>query len=837
MARESDVLFGRIAFDRGFISKAQLGAAMREQQQAAAAGNKKSLAEILKQKQFLDQRQFQRVLRAHRMSTIRAQDAVYGETAVKKGYVPDSAVKAALDHQLSEFQSGKLTRLCQILLSRKALTQQQHEALQRALRQWKGQLKLEEPTISQFCTNCLQDTALPVAEAGRKLPCSSCGTLLPVPGGKKVTEKARQQQEAEELDLLVPPSVQADAGHIPPQIVYERDDGNQAMLDRMRERQQFQQMSKTITTVGILAALLIVIPVIILLARNFLGDEEDSSNGATVAGTPEAPPPRGNAGNGDDYPDQPDPGPPDEWTPPPEEPGPVVPEPGETWPPDDRPSTPEPLPYDEGLDPVLEELAKVIRTCTPEADPTDPAFVSALVDRGGYGSYSAINQAVRMISRDAHAVEKAVGGEKASLQVRLFLEALAELLRGHPRFREALVHYDDEGAWNSEDLIRAARDISEENIGRVQLLWSMTIREERQGMYLARALWRSEDPDQTRGMEFLWVTLTPLPAPDPPREVLIRVRNRVQEKLAGGGGARPIYILEEDQLWPFLQHLLDVSYPASKFGRGAEARAEQEAVRSDPAWEKDWWAAFETGEMGIEEWVAYAMRRIESGAPSDPVAFLREAQQRFDDPRLELVAAFALVSRAYNEWRAGVQSYLETKRFMSIDQAIDHAGDRSWERRAKELERNVLDPIVSARITGSDGARKRLERYLREQREDELAKALKDACGLFTLDHKKASSKGRRVGKVLRRLGERDCEYPEIRRFLQMLLDEMVFECPTCKGYAWRAFVCRPCAGKGYKTLLTRYGYEKIPCGSCHGEPRQFHPCDNCGETGGAKLE
>jgi serine/threonine-protein kinase len=187
-------MLGRLAIDEGYISPAQLEAAMKVQESIAKSGTRKLLGNILVEEGFIRAADLKKLLSLHSFHVRHAQDKALGEQIVKSGLVSSAVITEALREQKERFQrEGFSPTLEQILYQRGSITETQLRTVLRMSRRMNASATdvmsgLKEcprcvemiPVDSTRCPRCratlLERPAAPApAPASEKL-CPVCGT-------------------------------------------------------------------------------------------------------------------------------------------------------------------------------------------------------------------------------------------------------------------------------------------------------------------------------------------------------------------------------------------------------------------------------------------------------------------------------------------------------------------------------------------------------------------------------------------------------------------------------------------------------------------------------------
>lgn len=125
----ADRLFGEIAVRLFMTTRRDLERGLRAQREARELGADPTLGEVLIGLDVLTADQVQTILRAQAVYDDRSVEVLYGQLAVKNGFISPSALDVALKVQR---RTGSRLRIGEILVKKAFITWEQHEALLRA---------------------------------------------------------------------------------------------------------------------------------------------------------------------------------------------------------------------------------------------------------------------------------------------------------------------------------------------------------------------------------------------------------------------------------------------------------------------------------------------------------------------------------------------------------------------------------------------------------------------------------------------------------------------------------------------------------------------------------
>jgi hypothetical protein len=124
----ADRLFGEIAVRLFMTTRRDVERALKAQREAREAGGDPSLGEVMVGLDLLEADQVATVLRAQAIYDDRTIETLYGQLAVKNGFVSASDLELALTIQR---RTGARLRIGEVLVKKGFITWEQHEALLR----------------------------------------------------------------------------------------------------------------------------------------------------------------------------------------------------------------------------------------------------------------------------------------------------------------------------------------------------------------------------------------------------------------------------------------------------------------------------------------------------------------------------------------------------------------------------------------------------------------------------------------------------------------------------------------------------------------------------------
>jgi hypothetical protein len=138
MEQQPDLLFGKIALDRGFLSTEQLESLLEEQEKNGP--HPVPLGELCRRKGLLTAKQIRKILEEQRQAQIREEQKTFGALVVKNSFATPEELQKALDNQ-KDPAGG---RLGEILIEMGALTEQERRAVLAMQERLRNGLRREE---------------------------------------------------------------------------------------------------------------------------------------------------------------------------------------------------------------------------------------------------------------------------------------------------------------------------------------------------------------------------------------------------------------------------------------------------------------------------------------------------------------------------------------------------------------------------------------------------------------------------------------------------------------------------------------------------------------------
>lgn len=124
----ADRLFGEIAVRLFMTTRRDVERALKAQREAREAGSDPTLGEVMVGLDLLEADQVATVLRAQAIYDDRTIETLYGQLAVKNGFVSAKDLELALTIQR---RTGSRLRIGEVLVKKAFITWEQHEALLR----------------------------------------------------------------------------------------------------------------------------------------------------------------------------------------------------------------------------------------------------------------------------------------------------------------------------------------------------------------------------------------------------------------------------------------------------------------------------------------------------------------------------------------------------------------------------------------------------------------------------------------------------------------------------------------------------------------------------------
>ncbi len=139
MANDPDLLLGKLALERHFITQAQLDECLALLRRYRGDGLGLTLLEIFQRKGYVQPDQLGVLQRESHMDALRTEDLQIGQIAIDNEFATKQQVKAALHRQSDELLLGTQTRLVDLLRADGVLTPQMVRALQKAQERLRAQ--------------------------------------------------------------------------------------------------------------------------------------------------------------------------------------------------------------------------------------------------------------------------------------------------------------------------------------------------------------------------------------------------------------------------------------------------------------------------------------------------------------------------------------------------------------------------------------------------------------------------------------------------------------------------------------------------------------------------
>lgn len=170
-----DMLFGRMAVAKGFLTKEQLEECVRFQVDRAANC---PLGLVMIDKGFLTSEQLQALVDAQKLAfqavdplrLRKIEDTIFGQIAVKENMVATDEVNQALRDQALEEEVGRARRIGEFLVERGCLTEAQVEEV----------LEIQRRR-TVVCSSCGAQFNVEKLEPGKRFKCGKCQATLEVP--------------------------------------------------------------------------------------------------------------------------------------------------------------------------------------------------------------------------------------------------------------------------------------------------------------------------------------------------------------------------------------------------------------------------------------------------------------------------------------------------------------------------------------------------------------------------------------------------------------------------------------------------------------------------------
>ncbi|HVE42646.1 MAG TPA: hypothetical protein VNM14_22390 [Planctomycetota bacterium] len=162
-------LLGQIAFEVGYVSAEQLEECLKLQSGAVAFA---PIGLLLLEKGYLTLEQLEDLLRIQRLrfqalSADPSQGGLFGQIAIRRGWVSAAQLAECLREQEASAKAGSSLRLGQIFLDKKFLTVPQFLEI----------IRLQNKEVAQ-CPHCQTFFDTHEATPGTPFGCSSCGHVV-----------------------------------------------------------------------------------------------------------------------------------------------------------------------------------------------------------------------------------------------------------------------------------------------------------------------------------------------------------------------------------------------------------------------------------------------------------------------------------------------------------------------------------------------------------------------------------------------------------------------------------------------------------------------------------
>jgi hypothetical protein len=162
-------LLGQIARDAGYVTAAELEECLEIQSKAAAFA---PIGLLLLEKGYLSLEELEELLRIQRarfesLSADPSRGGLFGQIAIRRGWVTDAQLSECLRDQAASARSGSSLKLGQLLLERHYLT----------VPQFLDILRLQNQKVAQ-CPHCQTFFDTREASPGTPFACSKCGNFV-----------------------------------------------------------------------------------------------------------------------------------------------------------------------------------------------------------------------------------------------------------------------------------------------------------------------------------------------------------------------------------------------------------------------------------------------------------------------------------------------------------------------------------------------------------------------------------------------------------------------------------------------------------------------------------
>ena len=162
-------LLGQIAFDAGYVTAAELEECLEVQAKSPAFA---PIGLLLLEKGYLTLEQLEELLRIQRvrfeaLSTDPSTGGLFGQIAIRRGWVTDARLSECLREQAASARTGSSLQLGQLLLEKGYLTVPQFLEI----------LRLQNKKVAH-CPHCQTFFDTREASPGTPFACSKCGNFV-----------------------------------------------------------------------------------------------------------------------------------------------------------------------------------------------------------------------------------------------------------------------------------------------------------------------------------------------------------------------------------------------------------------------------------------------------------------------------------------------------------------------------------------------------------------------------------------------------------------------------------------------------------------------------------
>lgn len=126
---QADQLFGEIAVRLFMATRRDVDRALKAQNEARAVGAEPSIGEVMIGLDMLSENQVNAILKAQEVYDDRSVETLYGNLAIKNGFITKADLQFAL--RIQE-RTGRRLRIGEVLVKKAFVSWEQHEALLRA---------------------------------------------------------------------------------------------------------------------------------------------------------------------------------------------------------------------------------------------------------------------------------------------------------------------------------------------------------------------------------------------------------------------------------------------------------------------------------------------------------------------------------------------------------------------------------------------------------------------------------------------------------------------------------------------------------------------------------